>query len=286
MAGINTTGEAKTNDYNLGRGKLYFALLDTSGHPKGYRFLGNSPEFNITVDTETLEHQSSQAGLKVTDKEVTVSQKVTATISLDELNFDNLALFFSGTTSQHTNTATTGVVADAAGNIAVDGKSQWYDIYQSTTGLPTSDSSGDRMYDLGAVTVSGPSGTPVYVVDTDYKVDLKMGRIFIVGTGTIPASGNIEVDVAANISGDDAVDQAYALISSSVVGALKFIAENPADSDTQTEYQFHQISLKATGDMPLIGDEYSVLQLTGAAEKNITADPNSPTLTIRSHDNA
>lgn len=283
MAGINTTGEAKTKDYNLGRGKLYFSLLDSVGHPQGYRFLGNSPEFNLTLDTETLEHQSSQEGLKVTDKEVTVSQKATASISLDELNFDNFALFFAGATNQHANTATTGVTS---GIIAVVNKGEWYDLYQDAAGLPSTDSSGKRMYDLGAVSVTGPSATPTYTLTTDYKVDSKMGRIFIVTTGGIPASGNIEVTVAANASGDDNVDQVQTLTQTSVVGALKFISENPADADIQTEYQFHQISLKATGDLSMIGDEYSVMQLTGAAEKNITADPNSPTLTIRTHDNA
>ena len=282
MAGINTTGEAKTSDYNLGRGKVYFAKL-LAGNPQGYRFLGNSPEFNITVDTETLKHLSSQAGLKTVDKEVTVSQEIALAISLDELNFDNLALFFAGATGQHANTATTGVTD---GIIAVVNKGEWYDLYQDAAGIPSTDSSGKRMYDLGAVTITGPAGTPTFTLTDDYKVDSKMGRIFIVATGVIPVSTDIEVTVAANAGGDDQVDEVRALTSSAVLGALKFIGENPSDADTQTEYQFHQVSLKATGDTPLIGDEFSVMQLTGTAEKNITADPDSGTLTVRTHTNA
>jgi len=285
MAGINTTGEAKTQDYNLGRGKLFFSSLDALGHPKGYRFLGNSPEFNLTLDTETLEHQSSLEGLKVTDKEVTVSQKATATISLDELNFDNFALFFAGTASQHANTSTTGIGTGTA-NLVVANQGEWYDVYQDAGGLPASDSSGKRMYDLGVVTIKDVTDVTTYVLDTDYKVDLKMGRIFVIVGGAMAASTSFNLTVAAKGAGDDNVDQVETLTQSSVVGALKFISENPSDGDVQTEYQFHQISLKATGDLSMIGDEFSVMQLAGAAEKNIVADPSSPTLTIRHHTNA
>ena len=76
MPGVNTTGVPNTNDYNLGRGIVYFSLLDTNGLPTGgYRDLGNAPEFNVSFETETLEHQASRLGLKVTDKEVVISQK-------------------------------------------------------------------------------------------------------------------------------------------------------------------------------------------------------------------
>jgi hypothetical protein len=66
------------------------------------------------------------------------------------------------------------------------------------------------------------------------------------------------------------------------VGALKFISQNPANNDESTEYQFHQVSLKAEGDFAQISDEFSQMQLTGTAERNTTADADSPTLTIRS----
>ena len=76
-------------------------------------------------------------------------------------------------------------------------------------------------------------------------------------------------------------DEVRALTQTNVIAALKFIGENPANNDAQVEYQFHQVSLKADGDLSAIGDEFSVMGFTAVAETNTTLDPNSPTLTIR-----
>ena len=58
MAGLNLTGQPNTDDYNLGRGVVYFATLDSATErPKSYRDMGNAPEFNITVTVEDVRHQ-------------------------------------------------------------------------------------------------------------------------------------------------------------------------------------------------------------------------------------
>lgn len=278
MAGLNPAGIANTDDYNIGRGKIYFASLDANDVPQDYRFLGNAPEFNITVETETQEHQASTSGLQVTDKEVVISQKVTLNVSLDEINFENLALFLSGATGSHTNSAaTTGVTG--SNNLTVVEQGRWYDLYSGTGGAPTTNPHGTRIYDIGTVTIAGS------VEGTDFDVDLKMGRIFVIDGGNLTA-GDHSVNIAANGSADTAVDEVKALTTTSVSGALKFISENPANSDVQTEYQFHKVALKAEGDFSLIGDEFSQMTLTGVAERAANADTDSPTLTIRTHANA
>jgi len=278
MAGLNPAGTANTGDYNIGRGKIYFASLDVDGIPQEYRFLGNAPEFNVTVETETQEHTASTTGLAVIDKEVTLSQKVTLNITLDEINFENLALFLSGATGSHDNSGATAGVTGSA-NLVVTEQGRWYDLYQSAGGAPSTDSHGDRIYDCGTITVSGS------VLGTDFMTDQVMGRIFVMDGGNLTV-GNHAVDIAANGSADTTVDEVQGLSTTSVAGALKFISENPASSDVATEYQFHQVALKAEGDLSLIGDDFTQLTLSGVAERNETADPNSPTVTIRTHANA
>lgn len=278
MAGLNPGGQASTDDYNIGRGKVYFATLDANDIPQEYRFLGNAPEFNITVETETQEHQASTSGLQVVDKEVTISQKVTLNLSLDEINFENLALFLSGVTANHDNTqAQTGVVG--ASNLTVTDQGRWYDLYQSAGGAGSADSSGDRIYNTGVISISGS------VEGTDFLEDSAMGRIFVIDGGNVTA-GSHNVDMSANGGADDTVDEVQGLSQTSVSGALKFISENPADSDVMTEWQFHKVGLKAEGDFSLIGDEFSQMTLSGVAERNVGADPTSPTVTIRHHDNS
>jgi len=286
MAGINTSGLAQPNDYNLGRGTVYFATL-TNGLPNEYRDLGNATEFNISVESEKLKHQSSREGLKVTDKEVVISQEVGLSLTLDELNFSNLALFMSGATATHTNPTKTGfsgvLLYDSVTTDIPDAR--WYDILDAV--------GGERVYDIKQASdvtintdVNNTFSTPTaLVLTTDYLLDLKMGRVFI-KEGRIPSGEmSMECDLTADATAKDP-DEVQALTQTNVVGALKFISKNPADGDKETEYQFHQVSMSAEGDFGLISDEFTTMQLTGVAEKNVTVDADSPTLTIRTHADA
>jgi hypothetical protein len=259
---------------------LYFSELVNS-LPVKYRHLGNAPEFNISIEVETLEHTSSLEGLASVDKEVILSQKLTLAVTLDELNDENLALLFSGEKATHTNVSVAGftirtLIANA--NLAVN---TWYDIVNSA---------GERAYDVRTadLALATSAGSPVSLVaGTDYTLDEVNGRVFIKDTAVITtaiagggSNGNITAVLTAN-AGANAVNEVRGLTKTNVRGALKFIGKNPANNDKQVEYQFHQVSLKAEGDFSLIGNEFSTMSFTGVAEKNITADSLSPTLTIR-----
>lgn len=279
MPGPNTTGLPQTEDYNLGRGIIYIAEIDTAtGKPNnaGWRDLGNAPEFNVTVEAETLEHRSSREGLQSVDKEVVISQDMDLAFALDELNEENLALFFSGAKNTHTNVAVAGftkyeMISAASGGVALG---RYYDIV---------DSSGNRAYDVetGNLTLNNGDDETLLVENTDYTLDSEMGRIFLLsGASNISAGEALDITLGAD-GGARAVTEVRGLTQTNVTVALKFIAENPANDDHQTEYNFHQVDLKADGDFALIGDEFSQMNFTAAAEKNTTGSPDSPTLTIR-----
>lgn len=275
MPGVNTTGLASTSDYNLGRGKVYFATLDTNGKPLEYRDLGNAPEFNITFETETLDHQSSRSGLKVTDKEVVVSQKASLSLTLDEINFQNLALFASGSSVNDAdiNLAKVGVTGAVICTQAQYVQNRWYDLFDTAT--------GKRAYKISATNALAVKDNGVaMVVGTDYDVDAVMGRVFIKKASV--GAGGVTFDITADGTAP-VIDEVKALTVTTLSGALKFISENPADGDKQVEYQFHKVSLKAEGDFGLISDEWTKMQLKGVAEKNTYADADSPTLTIRTY---
>lgn len=283
MPGIRADGQHNTDDYSLGRGKVYFAELDSNDLPKGYRDLGNATEFMISVEKEELDHYSSRSGLKKVDKQVVVSQKVSLSLTLDEINFDNLALFMSGTSAERDNEGDSGVTGSS--NVTVVTQGRWYDLYDEAAG-PDADteSQGNRIYDIGDVTVTPAAGGSALVEGTDFNVDKELGRIFVIDGGDMEA-GNYDVDIAANASSTEKVHVVKALAHSGLVGALKFVSENPADGDKWTEYQFHQVRLTAEGDLSLIGDEWTTLPLSGAAESNEAADADSPTLTITTNPN-
>lgn len=281
MAGPNTTGVPRTDDYNLGRGALYLGTL-VSSLPTGYRHLGNAPAFNLSIEVNTLEHQSSLAGLASVDKEVVLSQKLTLSVTLDELNNENLALLFAGAKAAYTNVAIAGftirtLIANA--NLVVN---TWYDIVNTA---------GNRAYDVAAgdLALATSAGSPIALVNgTDYDLDSVMGRVFIKDTAKITtaiagggSNGNITAVLTAR-AGASTVSEVRALTTTSQRAALKFIGINPANNDKKIEYQFHQVSLKASGDFSLIGQEFTTMSFTGVAESNTTAGGSaSPTLTIR-----
>lgn len=280
MPGPNTTGLANTEDYNLGRGKLYFAELDAGGLPKAFRDLGNVPQFNLSMEVETLDHKSSRQGLKTVDKEVTISQAVNVSFQGDELNHENLALVFSGAKATHVNVSIAGFTEYT---MVADGTIETARHYQIVN------ASGERAYDVEAadLAISTTNATPVPLVkDTDYTLDSEMGMVMLLSTSSVvdTAISLVEgLDVTLTARGDaSVVEEVQALTTTSVVGALKFISENPANNDKQQEFHFHQITLKSDGDLSMIGDDWSVAGFTGAAEQNVSADADSPTLTIRS----
>jgi hypothetical protein len=280
----NTSGLPSTESYNLGRGIVYFAEIDdTTGLPKAYRDLGNAPEFSITQEVETLPHQSSRGGLRVTDKEVTISQTASISLTLDEINFENLASFLSGNTSGtsdsdtagHLNPTYAGVTERALIDPGEVVLGRWYDLVSSN---------GSRCYDLDKTQLTvKDEGATTYSEGTDYLVDEQFGRIFLLETGSVADGGSDGVDftLAADSSADQYIPEVKALTQTSITGALKFISINPANNDSKAEIQFHKISLKAEGDFNLIGEEYSQMTFTGVAERNELADPDSPTCTIR-----
>lgn len=283
MPGIRESGQHNTDDYSLGRGKVYFAELDSDDLPKGYRDLGNATEFMISVEKEELDHYSSREGLKKVDKQVVVSQKVSLSLTLDEINFENLAMFFSGASASRDNEGDTGVTGSS--NVTVVTQGRWYDLYDESGGASSStEPQGNRIYDIGDVTISPAAGGSAMVEGTDFTVDKELGRIFVVDGGDMVA-GDYDVDIAVNATSTEKVHVVKSLTHSGLVGALKFVASNPADGDKWTEYQFHQVRMTADGDLSLIGDEWTTLQLSGAAESNEAADADSPTLTITTNPN-
>jgi len=275
MAGPNTTGLPQTEDYVLGRGIIYFASINTStGLPDadGWRDLGNAPEMAVSIEVETLEHQSSRGGLKVVDKEVVVSQKANVTFALDEINHENLSLFFSGAKAAHTNVAIAGFTQfEMVPSVKLG---RWYDIVNSA---------GERAYDIEAGDLAAENGddATALVENTDYVLDLEMGMIQIMSTASNIADGEaLDITLTAEATAG-AVNEVRGLTQTNVIGALKFVGINPANNNKKEEHLIQKVQLKADGDFSLISDEFTQMSFTAAAESNTLADPNAPIVRIR-----
>jgi hypothetical protein len=293
MPGLNTTGAPNTRDYLLGRGRILLATLDAAtGLPNadGFRDLGNSPEFNLTASAEDLRHQSSRECLKFTDARFTISQEVELSFTLDEINFQNLASFVSGTTSSYDNGHDSAWAAhedSIVSSSVVLGR--WYQLYDDDAGAPAHGTR--RVYNLDATGCvysfeEDPAGTPTALVEgTDFEIDEQLGLVRFLPTAVNVSDGDVvgwALTTAATTPQD--LDQVNALKLAAVEGALLFISENAGECGQKVEFLFHKVSLTADGDAAMIGDELTTLSFNGVAEVNSQVTDESQVLTVRTYD--
>ena len=53
--------------YFSGQGRVFIGARDANGNPQGLTFVGNVPDLKVSLSVETLEHQESQSGQRLTD---------------------------------------------------------------------------------------------------------------------------------------------------------------------------------------------------------------------------
>jgi hypothetical protein len=227
----------------LGRGKVYFSLFKTGTYtPEGYRYIGNTPSFNVTIDNQKLEHFSSDEGIRVKDKSIILETTQTGNMSCDDIQLENLALFFFGeyqTLSQTSATAETETFTDVKQGLT----------YQ----IGVTDSTPTGVRSLSNVVVK--VGATTKAIDTDYTIDTELGLLTIVDGGTILDLDDVIVtyDRAARsrdqvISGTDQVE-----------GSILFVSANPEGD--KMDYLMPYVRLAPNGDFALKSDEWQTLNL-------------------------
>lgn len=228
----------------LGRGKLYFSLFKTGTYtPAGYRYVGNTPSFSLNIQNETLDHFSSDEGVKQKDKSIILETTSTGQLICDDIQRENLALFFFGSSSLVAQTSATGVTE----TITDVKQGMMYQI-GATTGNP----GGVRSISNVVVEVA----SVVKTLTTDYTVNEELGQITIVQGGGIAEDADIDIEY------DRAAKTREQVISGSeqVEGAIKFIADNPEGNDM--DYTIPYVRLAPNGDFNLKGDDWLQLPLS------------------------
>jgi len=228
------------NNYVLGRGKLYFdRFLDGAETLTGERYIGNTPEFSLSVETEEQEHFSSEEGLRVKDESVTMQIDYTGTFITDNIDLDNVAAFFFGSASPVTEAA-----VSAATETITAKQGRYYQL-----GKSAANPVGLRQTTISTVEDAGGGGT-TYVAGTDYEVDDALGRLFII------EGGNIADDTDLDVTYDAAGHTHDLVISGSNIlqGALRFIAFNGVGK--QTDFYMPKVSLRPNGEFALKGDDW------------------------------
>ena len=97
-------------NYTLGRGKFYFSrFIPNTQTPSGFVYFGNTPEFNLTIEAEMLDHFSSDEGIREKDDSIPLQVNRTGTLTTDNIAVRNIALFYFGNDSIVTTAAAAGL---------------------------------------------------------------------------------------------------------------------------------------------------------------------------------
>ena len=244
-------------NYVLGRGKLYLSRLRDPQIPGPFRYVGNTTEFNMTAETETLEHQSSDAGINEVDDQVQLGVTRTGTFTMDDIQPENLALFFFGTSGK----VTQGVDASAL-TFAIEGEDMAEILrrgegHELFLGVTAANPVGHRNLDVATLTLAGldsasTKAAVMFTKDTDWEiVDAKRGIIRLLKTTkTFDATGD---KILSKIT---AMYKRLAFVYDQVISsgkpfeaAVKFLENNPKGLNNDWTMPF--VTITPNGDLAL-----------------------------------
>ncbi len=237
------------NNYTLGRGQVHFSRFQPGTQiPTGFRYLGNTPEFSLTIESDELEHFSSDEGIRELDDSVPLEVTRSGSLVTDNIDPANVALFFFGDSS-----ALTQAVVASAPEVLTDiiaGHSYLLGVSPSNPG-------GYMGINPTGFTVETSPGALALVVDVDYTMDYDTGIItFIEGSLLAVTGADIEVNYAVRGSTRSRVISG----SSPVEGAMLFISKNPKGADTVIKMPY--VKLSPNGDYALKGDDWQQIPLS------------------------
>lgn len=246
---------ARTKNYTLGAGKLYFDRMDADGNLTGEFYIGNTTSLTGSTDETREEHFSSDEAARDKDASVVTQSDQTVGFTTDDIQPENLAMLWKGTAEQLAVSAATAQVD----NLTVM-RGRWYQLGVSATS-PT----GARSVTITSVTDDAtptPAAVPGGAGGANYEVDLELGRIFIKEDAPNIADGDTII-VTYNI----AAHSRTVIISKgeTIRGALRYIADNTAGVNRDDFWPL--VELSPDGDYEFKADSWSEMSFTGEVLK-------------------
>jgi hypothetical protein len=241
--------------YYSGQGTLYVAERDgTTGAPLGFTSIGNVPNLEISVEITKYEHKESMSGNRAVDLTIIQEKKGTFTMTMEDMNPNNLAMVFWGATTA----VTAGTVATAEEVVAYVGKSTPMAHVAVSTVVVKDD----------ADTITYEFGTSLDDVDSlNGWVDEGSGTVHVFTTAVQTANG-----AAANIADEDVLHVTYAYAAATEIDGftvtsmerwMRFIGLNTIDGKTVVIDMF-KCQLDPLKGYGLINEELASIEVTGS----------------------
>lgn len=224
------------------QGNVYLAERDANGDPVVFRHLGNVPNIEVALESNTAEHFESTSGQRLQDGRLIIGKTAGVTIDLDEWTKKNLALALYGVDNVITGASVTGEP------------------------VPNPIAQGDfhrlAYQDVSALVITDSAGTPATLVEgVDYEItSAKHGTIkFIADLSgyTQPFTADYTYGDATSIAMFDSAPTEKWLMVDGV---------NTAEANAPVKAELYRVIFDPVGSMNLIHNEgYGPMQLTGSA---------------------
>lgn len=246
------TADLGGKSYVLGKGRVFFdrypngVTIAATTQGEGERYFGNTPEFTTTSSAESLDHFSSEGGLKTKDDSVQLSLDRTGKMTVDNISADNIALFFLGTKSAVAQTAQTGLIT----LVTAAQRGRFYQL-----GVSATDPAGLRNVKNVVVKKGVAFGTTVTAAG-NYQVDTELGRVYV--EADAPDIDNVEIQITFDT--DASSREQVVSGSDPIYGALRFVSDNPKGANR--DYYFPYVKLAPDGDYALKGEEWMSIGFT------------------------
>jgi hypothetical protein len=238
-----------TERYFVGKGKVLLASINSLGVTTGYEWLGNCPSLVLNTEETRVEHKESYTGKNLTDSIVATGQSATASFTIDEYTKENLEKFLFGTSTQ---SAAATVTSEAL--LGYPGK------YTALT----------RINLTGFTSLTNVGATTTYVLNTDYRVDLGAGLIYVIPGGAITEGLALRANYAAGSS-----EQISAFTSKPKYYSLMFAGLNQAEDNKPVIVEAYRFRPNPIGSIELITDEFGNLEIEGMLAYDSTRDTNT-----------
>lgn len=239
--------QQESQNYTLGRGKVSFSRFKPGTRvPAGFKYIGNTPEFSLTIESENLDHFSSDEGIREKDDSVPLEVTRTGSLTTDSIRPENVSYFFFGT-------------KDTVVQMAVPAQDEEFtDVEPGTQlklGVTDTNPAGYFGVDAATLTVTKGAGGEL-VLGTDYTVNAKLGTVTLLEGGAIVKGDDITVNFAVLASTRDRVISG----STPIEGAMLYEAVNPKGANFH--YYLPYVKVTPNGDFNLKGDEWQTLPLS------------------------
>lgn len=87
-------------NYVVGRGRLFFGQFKPNTRvARGQDYFGNTPALSLSQAEDSLDHYSSEGGVRVKDASVSLQNDSSGSFQCDNISLTNLALWFRGYTT-------------------------------------------------------------------------------------------------------------------------------------------------------------------------------------------